>query len=407
MSSPDQPTGNEKDLPLMDNGTAASDSTKPEATKPGRPRRWLIIPALMLLFALGGIIGLYFQPPGLKLFFGITGLEPGGGNANPIAVPAPKPAPTDAAQRDNVVIALGRLMPFNDVITIAPPYGAGDARIQSIEVNEGDYVQQGQVIATLDNEQTLQAALENARTSVDVRTAELNQTETSIRANYMEALASFERAVATEELANQDLARGEKLRAGDQLSRADLERLQASAKEARSESAKAKANLSRYEGIEDDKQADILLAKRNLENAEADLKKAQADLDKARVIAVSDGQVLAINARRGERPGEDGIATLGNTDQMEVELEVYQQDVANVAVGQTVEINSAALGDTTLKGTVVSVGLEVKRQQLVDDDPAANTDARVVLVRAILDRDSSNRAATLTGLQVTGTIQVL
>jgi HlyD family secretion protein len=295
-------------------------------------------------------------------------------------------------------------MPADDVITIAPPYGAGDARIQSINVEEGDFVTQGQVIATLDNRQQLEAALENAATKVAVRAAELAQTRSAVKASLLEAEANYNRAAAADTLARQELERGRRLAEQGTISRQDLERLQAAADEAVSELANTEATRSRYTGIDANQQPDIVLAARNLDNARADLKRATTELAMAEVVAVADGQVLAINARRGERPGTAGVATLGNTRRMEVELEVYQEDVRKIRVGQPVQIAATALGTEPLYGKVSKLGIEVKRQQLIENDPAANTDARVVLVRVLLETESSLRAAAFTGLQVAGQI---
>jgi len=397
----------EHDLPLLDNGTAAAKSTRQIHYRGGRNKLVVTIPLLMALVAAGGTAGLYFQPPGLRFIFEVTGLAPGGGSANPIAIPASNGDSGGNGKpriERHKVTALGRLMPANDVITIAPPYGAGDARIESLDVEEGDFVVRGQVIATLDNRQQLRSAVENARTRVAVRAAELAQTRAAIQASLLEAEANYQRALATKRLAQSELQRGQELRASSQISQANLERLQATADEMRGELDRAHASLSRYAGFNEGTQPDIVLAQRNLESAAADLKRAQIDLSMAEVVAVVDGQVLSINTRIGERPGTRGIATLGNTERMEAELEVYQGDVQQVAIGQDVSISAPALGDVALAGRVARVGLEVKRQQLVENDPAANTDARVVLVRVALDPASSPRAAAFTGLQVEGRI---
>src|SRR3712207_3722625 len=130
----------------------------PSTTGPA-PSRWPRVlrrvryaPLVWLIFAAGAFVGLYVQPPGLQLFMRAVGLQPGGGTRNPIAVPAPKLPERNLAPTQRVVAALGRLTPENDVITIAPPFGAGDARIAALAVREGDRVEKGQVLATLDNE---------------------------------------------------------------------------------------------------------------------------------------------------------------------------------------------------------------------------------------------------------------
>jgi HlyD family secretion protein len=75
-------------------------------------------------------------------------------------------------------------------------------------------------------------------------------------------------------------------------------------------------------------------------------------------------------------------------------------------VGQEVSIRSAVLGDTPLRGTVTRVGTLVGRQSVTADDPAANTDARIIEVIVALDDASSPSAARFVGLEVVGRIGV-
>ncbi|MFD0465896.1 HlyD family efflux transporter periplasmic adaptor subunit [Microvirga aerilata] len=94
---------------------------------------------------------------------------------------------------------------------------------------------------------------------------------------------------------------------------------------------------------------------------------------------------------------------LGNIDSMTVEVEVYQAQVGRVLVGDSVEVTAEALPQR-LKGSVTRIGLEVGRQTVVDANPAANTDARVVKITVALETDSSSLAQRFTNLQVTARI---
>lgn len=89
---------------------------------------------------------------------------------------------------------------------------------------------------------------------------------------------------------------------------------------------------------------------------------------------------------------------------MTAELEVYQSQIGTVAVGDAVTLSAGAL-PASLKGTVARVGLMVKRQSAIGQDPAANTDARVVDVIVALDQASSQIASRFTNLQVEGRIE--
>jgi HlyD family secretion protein len=88
---------------------------------------------------------------------------------------------------------------------------------------------------------------------------------------------------------------------------------------------------------------------------------------------------------------------------MTVEVEVYQAQVGRVSVGDRVEVTAEALPQR-LRGSVTRIGLEVGRQTVVDANPAANTDARVVKVTVALDPDSTGLAQRFTNLQVTARI---
>ena len=108
---------------------------------------------------------------------------------------------------------------------------------------------------------------------------------------------------------------------------------------------------------------------------------------------------LLILTRPGEVVSSDGIARIGQTSQMYAVAEVYESDIGKVRVGQQVKITSNALSEE-LHGTVERIGLEVQRQEVINTDPAANIDARVVEVRVRLDRESSQKVEGLTNLLV-------
>lgn len=84
----------------------------------------------MATFFSGAVTGMYFQPPGLRAFFNTTGPEPGAGTDTPIAVAIRQVASQEqvAIISEGDVVALGRIIPKGDVISVATRSGAGDAR---------------------------------------------------------------------------------------------------------------------------------------------------------------------------------------------------------------------------------------------------------------------------------------
>jgi HlyD family secretion protein len=145
---------------------------------------------------------------------------------------------------------------------------------------------------------------------------------------------------------------------------------------------------------------DIQAAEAAIEQAIAAQEKAEADLKLSSVRSPMDGQVLKIHAYPGERiSNTEGIVELGQTDQMYVIAEVYETDIHLVKIGQSVLITSNAFTEELI-GKVDQIGLQIGKKDVLDTDPAADTDARVVEVKIPLDQNSSERVAGLTYLQV-------
>lgn len=394
--------------PLDDQSHVLRRTRSPRTTRTKQPAlpKYLLLPLIPLLLFTGAVIGIYVQPPALRYFLRLTGMKPGGGTSNPIAVPI-ESAATNVPKQTTIrsVVALGRLLPDGKVITISPPYGAGDARIEEIKVAIGSQVRRGDVLALLDNNQSLEAAVASAEANVALQKAALEQTRSSIAASLEEAKAVLERAKTGETLADQELKRYQSLASKGATSQSETDQAIAASLQAKGDVAKAEATLRRYESQAIDDQPDVVVAARTLDSAVADLNRAKRDMARGVVTAPVSGTVLDIYARPGEKPGARGILDLGNIQRMTADLEVYQSEISSVLVGQQVELSADAF-ELPFHGTVSEIGYSVQRQTVVEDDPAANTDARIVVVKVNLDEESSKRAAKLTNLEVTGRIAV-
>ena len=299
--------------------------------------------------ALGGVIGLYRQPPGLQWVMETMALAPGGGTDSPIAVPigeaagkVAEPGSPKAEPAAEAVVALGRLLPEGEVITVAPSSGVRDARIRDLRVLEGDRVEAGEIIAVLDSEGRLKAAVEAADSTVALRQAQVIQTRAAVSASLAETKASIGRAEATLLAARQDYERSQTLAAKGYTTRANLDQRTAALREAERELEGLNATLLRYSAEDLDTQADVLVAQRGAEAAKADLQRAIEDLEQAYVRSPITGTVLEVHARPGEKPGEEGVVSLGNTDRMVAKLEIYQTQVGRIAVGDPVKLSALA-----------------------------------------------------------------
>ncbi len=385
-------------LPLEDNGITKAGPD--QAPRRARRSHWFLIPLVMVTLFTGAVIGMYFQPPGLRVFFNATGLEPGAGTQTPIATAIQQVIAQEqvAVISEGDVVALGRIIPFGDISSVATPSGAGDARIAEIRVAIGDTVEADDILAVLDNLAQLQSIAAAAAANLRVREANLAQTKSAIAASTAEALASLERAQATAKVAQSELDRATSLFERGVMNRADFDRALARASEAQRDEERAIATLSRYDSGSETAQADIAVAEANLDAARADLARAKQDLERAYVRAPVRGTVLDINARLGERPPSGGMIDLGDISKMTVEAEVYQTMIGRVTIGDPVTVSADALGQD-LHGVVSAIGLEIGRQSITSADPAANTDARVVMVIIDLDEASSASARTFTNLE--------
>ncbi|WP_085307588.1 HlyD family efflux transporter periplasmic adaptor subunit [Planktotalea arctica] len=384
-------------LPLQDNGIAKTSNAPARTSRLGH---LYIIPLLMLTLFTGAVIGMYFQPPGLRVFFNATGLQPGAGSDMPIAIAVQKVSAQEevAVISEGDVLALGRIIPRGDVINVATPSGAGDARIAALNVNVGDTVERRDILAELDNLPQLQSAIRTAQANVAVRDAALAQTRASIDASRAEAQASLSKAEAGATETDAELSRVTSLFERGVTTRAEMDRAIASANTAARDVERNIATLSRYAAGSDTVQADIAVAEANLTAAKAELARAEQDIERGYVRAPTKSTVLQIHAQPGERPSASGIIDLGDTSQMTIEAEVYQSMIARVTIGDPISASADALPQP-LTGVVAAIGLEIGRQSITSDDPAANTDARVVDVIISLDADSSARARALTNLE--------
>jgi HlyD family secretion protein len=164
----------------------------------------------------------------------------------------------------------------------------------------------------------------------------------------------------------------------------------------------AKANLNQTAEV---RPTDIANAQAEIDTAQATVEKIRAELAQAYVVAPKIGRILEINTRAGETVGDEGIVALGQTDQMYAVVEVYQSDIKRVRPGQEVRISSDSLRNE-LRGRVDWIGMQVKRQNLINADPSSNIDARVVEVHVQLNKLSSQNASSLTNLQVKAVIEL-
>jgi HlyD family secretion protein len=118
-----------------------------------------------------------------------------------------------------------------------------------------------------------------------------------------------------------------------------------------------KTALSNYNGM----QQQVDAAKFGVESAQASLKRARDDLSKTTIIAPVGGIISRMNVERGERV----VATfqmagtemfrISNLFEMEARVEVSENDVLRVSLGDTAEITVDAYNNKTFRGVVTQI----------------------------------------------------
>ncbi len=297
------------------------------------------------------------------------------------------------------VVSLGRLEPEGEVIEVAGPSGSGDARVQSLAVDVGDHVEAGQVLAVLDNNDQLQTEQAVAKAQVEQARVRLQQSRLIASTTYAQLHANLEALRSQRETNRADLRRQEQLRKSKASSEQEYEASLLAFATSDKAVAEAEAKLARYTENPEDS-VDVQLAQADIRVAEASLQNASALLDRSLVRAPNEGTILDIDLRPGEQIGQRSLLRMGKTDVMLVRAEIYESDIAKIRIGQSATIHALAF-EKPLAGTVEKVATLVQRQSIVDSDPAANTDARVVEVLVRIHHEWSEQASRFVGMQVT------
>jgi HlyD family secretion protein len=360
------------------------EAPRPRLARTERPARRRRLRWLWLAPVVVGTVGLWAALRGAAL------------DPSPKQPPGPRALPIG-------VSALGRLAPESEVIALAPSSGADGGRVDRLLVAVGQRVDAGQVVAILDPYSRRVAAVRQAQAQVEVATAKLAQAQAGPKPEDVRAQeALIERDQAEVQAAERDLGRMALLFKKAAGSRQDLDDQNLKYEQARESLNQARAQLAAIKAI---RPVDVQVARAEVVQAEAGLELARADLQAVEVRSPIAGRVLRIHAQPGERVGEPGIMDVGNTDVMHVVAEVYEEDVSKVCIGQAAAVRVPSLG-AELSGQVVRKDLVVGRKVIFNNDPVADTDARVVEVRIRLAPEDGARVAGLSNARAEVVIDV-
>lgn len=225
-------------------------------------------------------------------------------------------AKVDRQKIVQTVSATGKIQPKTQVKISADV----SAKIMKLAVVEGQWVEQGQLLVELDRERYL-AAVESAEARV--RSAQAS-------------------AVLVSE--NMDIAEKEYHR-----SKGLVEQNLESTASFDNKEAAYRVEVARYESAEN-----------QVEQARAALKQARDDLAKTTIYAPMAGTISDLNKEQGEiaigaQFQEDVILVIADLSEMEAQVNVDENDIVSVSIGQQSEIEVDALLDQVLSGVVSEI----------------------------------------------------
>lgn len=285
--------------------------------------------------------------------------------------------------RPLTLVAPGRVEPVRDPVKLA---FEAQGRIVAIEVDEGNAVKAGQVIARLDDRLPA-ARVAAAEAQLAQARARFALARRGPRGEDLAAArAEADAASAAADHRGAEQARSEALGKTGAVATSVVDADLAAARVATAQAAAAKA---RYQSLAKGTRLE------QVEEAAAAIQLAQAELDAAKVAldqtllrAPSDGVILRRTAEVGAlvtTMTPMPVVTMADLRQLEIRAEIDEADVAAISVGQTAYATADAFGDRKFPVRITRLTNELGRKTVRDDDPRARVDTRVLEVIAQFD----------------------
>ena len=221
------------------------------------------------------------------------------------------------------------------------------ARIIALHTIEGESVPKGKVLVELD------------RTRYEASVVQAKASLSSSEATARQQLASMDQAKSEHD-------RSQKLFRQGLASQGDLENSQT----------QYEVSKARYEAAQD-----------QVTQSEAYLEQAKDDLAKTTIASPIDGVVTLLNKEEGEialgsQFQEDVIMVVSDLSNMEAVVEIDENDVVNISLGDSAKISVDAFPDTVFKGIVSEIAHSARAKGLGTQEEVINFDVKV----AVLDK---------------------
>lgn len=278
------------------------------------------------------------------------------------------------------VSASGKIQP--EIAVKISPDVSGE--IVELNVKEGDRVTKGQLLVRI--------MPDIYQSYLDRSVAALNSSKASVenaKSRLVQARSQFERARTTYE-------RNQKLFNEKLISANEWEGIKSAFEVAKAEVDAAEQSVSASDY--------------GVRSAEASVKEAQDNLRKTSIFAPVDGTISKLNVEKGERvvgttqfAGTE-IMTLANLNEMEVSVDVNENDIVRVNVGDTASVEVDAYLGKKFEGVVTEVANSANTSG-ISVDQVTNFTVKIRILRdsyeEIRDPERPNKAVFNPGMSAT------
>ena len=295
-------------------------------------------------------------------------------------------APPAAVKTTDVIAAPGRVEALTESVDVSAEI---TGRLDQVFVDEGDHVNAGQVIATIDPSDA-RAKVAASEAQLAIAKADLDRLLNGARLEERrEAEAQRRQAEATLAQAETERQRRDALFRDGVIAHEELERADRDMKLARArlEELTERANVVGASARDDEKAR----ATAAVTLADAQVAQARSMLAKTEIRAPQAGTILRRHRKAGEivapEAGTNLIYTMADTSRLRVRVDVDETDVARLSVGQRVQVRADAYGDRRFGGVVARIGQMLGAKNVRTDRPTEKNDAKILEALVDLDAD--------------------
>jgi HlyD family secretion protein len=282
------------------------------------------------------------------------------------------------------IACLGHIEPEDGTVRLGARSLSGQASlVADLRVKEGDSVRVGQIIATLNSKEQLEAAWLQAEANVRVAQAKLGQVRAGVKAADLSAQqAEIARIEAELVNAQAEYQRTQRLHQEGLASNSvlDASKVQVDTRIQMINNAK-----ERLRSLAEVRDIDVDVAASEVQAAQAESNRAHSEYEASIIHSPYNGRVLKVIAWPGAEIGSEGLVEIARVSRMYVIAEVDEHDISRVKLRQRATITGGSLGATKLQGTVAQTGMEVAKNSVTFEDPKSLSNTHIIEVKILLD----------------------